>query len=123
MTVAQALEIAGRMQPHAVDEADLLRWLTSLDGQIYREVLLAHEDAPEAPEAYGQDDGERVLLVREPYAELYPLYLAAKIDYQHAELERYNNSMVMYQTALAAYTSWYTRAHMPLRVADMKVSL
>ena len=62
-----------------------------------------------------EQDMDTVLMVPEPYSDVYVKYLAAQIDYHNAEFARYNNSMVMYNMALTAFADWYNRTHMPLQ--------
>lgn len=58
-------------------------------------------------------DMDTVLLVPEPYSNLYVKYLAAQVDYFNGELARYDNSMTLFNAALSAFADWYNRNNMP----------
>lgn len=121
MTLQEALAACDRMKPNACSETDKRRWLSDLDGLIDHEILAAHEGSP-APFS-GYDDatpGDTVLLVPEPYADVYIKYLFAQIDFVNAEFARYNNSAAMYNTALSAYANFYRRTHLPLQPNRLK---
>jgi hypothetical protein len=45
---------------------------------------------------------------------MYIRWLESQIDYYNGEIARYNNSMMMFQTAYDAYQRYYNRSHMPL---------
>jgi len=57
-------------------------------------------------------DMDAVLLVPEPYSGLYVKYIAAQVDYYNGEIGRYNNSMVMFNMALAQFIDYYNRTNM-----------
>ena len=47
MTIREALETVDRLKPNQYGSADKLRWLSELDGAVYREILTQHEmDVP-----------------------------------------------------------------------------
>lgn len=43
MTIREALETVDRLKPNQYGSADKLRWLSELDGAVYREILTQHE--------------------------------------------------------------------------------
>ena len=94
MTIREALETVDRLKPNQYGSADKLRWLSELDGAVYREILTQHEmDVPAfagyTPEA---DLDGTVLLIAWPYDEIYRWYLEMKIDDANGEMTKYNNS-------------------------------
>ena len=93
MTILEAITQADLIRPNQLDPAVKLRWLSTLDGQIWTELL---RGTPEAPERFRGYDGDTELqgtrlLVPYPYDELYPLYLLMRIDLEHGETARGNN--------------------------------
>ena len=77
MTIREALETVDRLKPNQYGSADKLRWLSELDGAVYREILTQHEmDVPAfagyTPEA---DLDGTVLLIAWPYDEIHRWYL------------------------------------------------
>ena len=117
MTALEAIALTDALLPNAYDTACKLRWLSELDGMIFRELLSWHEDAPEAPGTLREED---TLLVGAPYHGLYADYLAAMIHMHDAEFERYSNAMLRYNSAYAAFACDYNRNHMPLCRAKIR---
>ena len=115
MTIREALETVDRLKPNQYGSADKLRWLSELDGAVYREILTQHEmDVPAfacyTPEA---DLDGTVLLIEWPYDEIYRWYLEMKIDDANGEMAKYNNSAAKYNMYYQAYQNAYNRAHLP----------
>ena len=121
MTLQEALKACDRMKPNACPEQEKRRWLSELDGRIYRELLAVHEDAPDTFSGYDmQTVGETALLVPDRYAELYLFYLSAQIDFVNAEFARYNNAAALYNAAYDAFANAYHREHRPLQKHRLK---
>lgn len=121
MTISEAIAICDAQKPNSYSDADKIRWLSDLDGMIQSEIIDTHETEAGAGEAFAgydpdaADVGETILLVPEPYADLYVKYLFSQIDFANAEFARYNNSAMLYNTAYQAYANYYHRTHMPLQ--------
>ncbi|HBU12182.1 MAG TPA: hypothetical protein DEB31_05480 [Clostridiales bacterium] len=115
MTVQQAVAQIQNVKPNQYDMETLVRWLSQLDGKIFREVIAAHEGAEiDVLAPYDtQNDMGTELIVPAPFDDLYIKYLGAQVDYHNAEFGRYNNAMVMFNVALADFTDHYNRTHMP----------
>lgn len=65
---------------------------------------------------YGNEtDRGTVLLVPEPYSDLYPMYLCSKIDLTLAELDSYANTSTLFNNAYQTYCDYYNRTYMPVR--------
>lgn len=124
MTIMSVITLLQSVKPHQYDDATVVRWISDVEGLLYKEIVCGHEmpvdeegnlveitHGPYNPET----DMDTVLMVPEPYSDVYVKYLAAQIDYHNAEYARYNNSMVMYNMALSAFADWYNRNHMPLQ--------
>lgn len=121
MTLQETLAACDRMKPNACPEQEKRRWLSELDGRIYRELLACHEGAPETFSGYDmQTAGGTELLVPDRYAELYLYYLSAQIDFVNAEFVRYNNAAALYNTAYEAFANAYHREHRPLQTHTLK---
>ena len=115
MTAGEMIALADRLRPNQYTTADKLRWLSELDGAVYREILTQHEmDVPAfagyTPEA---DLDGTVLLIAWPYDEIYRWYLEMKIDDANGEMTKYNNSAAKYNMYYQAYQNACNRAHLP----------
>ena len=125
MTLNDVITEVGALKTHQYTNAQVVAWLYRLDLKILNEIINQHyhydadgelEDDVTAPEAYASSDGDdlaTVLLVDDPYSELYIPYIYAMIDFNNGEFARYNNSMVMYNSMLQDYANWYNRTYTP----------
>jgi hypothetical protein len=52
-----------------------------------------------------------MLIVNDPYSDIYVQYLIMKIDYFNNEPIRYNNSATMFNSRYLEYAKWYNRQH------------
>lgn len=115
MTVLEAITQLQAVKENQYDDKTLVRWISDLEGMIYNDIVKWHagcEDIPHGP--YNVDsDMDVVLLVPEPYSDVYIRYLSAQVDYHNAELKRYNNSMIMYNMALQTFADWFNRQTLP----------
>ena len=115
MKVREAIDRIDSLKHNTYTIGEKLDWLNRLDGMIKREIIDTHEGGDSVIfEGYTDRDLEKDLLIGYPYDEMYIRWLEAQIDYYNGEIARYNNSMMMYQAAYDAYSTYYNRSHMPL---------
>ncbi len=115
MTVNEAIEKLDKLRPNQYKTPQKIRWLSDIDGKVFENVYLTHEDNElKSFEKYTRDDMSRELLIPEPYTEVYEHYLSAQIYYNNNEMARYSNAMVMFNNALAEFEAWYNRKHKPI---------
>jgi len=62
---------------------------------------------------YGEDDGEKELLVGQPHDELYLRWLEAQIDYHNMEYDSFNNSNAVFDAVFSSFRNAYNQSHMP----------
>ena len=121
MKAADIINSIRETEPNSWSNQRLLTWLSELDGQLWVEVIQTHEGAPEEPFT-GHSSAESELLVPWPYGQsLYENYLKAKIAYENAETERYNQCAAMYGSVLQEYRNWYNRKHRPLGHGSLRI--
>lgn len=111
MTVMDAIQTADALRPNMYDDQVKMEWLRELDGRIKAEILNSHEGFDENISLNGA--GDRELLVKEPYTEMYIYWLFMKIDYMNGETDRFNNDALMHNTAWLNYANYVNRTHMP----------
>lgn len=116
MTVNQAITYADAMKPNQFDEATKIGWLSKLDGMLFAEVFKTHEGCEkESFSSYSEDDKNEALLVPAPYdQDIYNFYLQAQMDAENGEMNKYNQSITLYNNAVKLFMDWYNRTHMPL---------
>lgn len=93
-----------------------VEWLSRLDTMVKKQIIDTHEGS-EAVVFSGYDDStdeQTQLLVPAPYDEMYLRWLEAQIHYHNGEYDKYNNAIIMFNTAYEAYQAYYTRSHLPV---------
>lgn len=115
MTIIEAINRVDDLKHNTFSYADKTRWLSTLDNTVKTGVIDTHEGGEGIVfSGYTADtDPETVLLVKEPYDEMYIRWLEAQIDYANREYDSYNNSVEMFNTYWADYKNHYNRTHMP----------
>lgn len=114
MNISEVINRINTMKPSAYTEKDMIAWLSDLDKKIYRELLSWHH-IPFCfePKEYTEADMGRELLVKEPYADIYPLWISAQIDFNNMETNRYANSYAMFNHAYQDYADYINRTFLP----------
>ena len=122
MTLAEVLERIDRERPGESTEEEKLRWLSQVDGQWYREMVLTHEGAEETTFAPYTTDGDKsvALLIAPPYDEVYIHFLYMQIDQRLGEIDRYNNDAALYNQGMLEARQAYNREHMPLQGSSLR---
>lgn len=115
MTIIEAINRIDSLKPNNYTQEEKVRWLSNLDGIIKKEIIDTHEGAENLVfNGYDTDTPlETVLIVPNPYDDVYIKWLEAQIDFANAETKRYANSMIMYNTAYSAFERFYNRTNMP----------
>ena len=111
VTINSVIEAVSKSHPDTIPDSIKCRWLGELDGKIMSETMHKEGFVPyKFPE-----DGERELVVKAPYDNLYELYLIAMSDFFSGELANYNVSAVMFGEAYSEFKKNYLRNNMPLQ--------
>lgn len=113
MKVMDVIDRVDMMEPNAFSPEQKLRWLSTLDGKVFTEVILTHEGGKlDALPDY--QTGQEELLIPRPYGEdIYHNYLMAMMDAENNETQRYNRRMTMFNSLYQEFTNWYNRTHRP----------
>ena len=101
MKIREAIETVDRLLPNQYETPDKVRWLSELDGIVYRDIICTHEHEkePEPFTGYGEDvDLETQLLIPWPYDEIYRWYLGMKICDANGETTKYANEAAKYNS-------------------------
>lgn len=112
MKAFQAIEIFDRQFENDIAEEDKLRWLFQLDEGFQNELIATHEGGSET-ENIDPGDGERQLLVPNPYTDIYLYWLRCKMFLSRGEIDLYNNFLSAYMTVKEEFEREYHRTHMP----------
>lgn len=118
MTIEGAIARVDRLRPNSVTDKDKVAWLSSVDGLVHREIILAHEHGEELDAFAGYDAGTdkgTELLVPFPYDEIYIHWLCAQVDYVNMEMDKYNNDRTLFNAAWETFGDAWRRGHMPVQ--------
>lgn len=115
MTIIEAINRIDSFKPNNFTQEDKIGWLSTLDKIIKTEIIDTHEGSENiAFDGYDVDSPlGTVMLVPPPYDDIYLRWLEAQIDYINGETQRYENSMIAYNTAFSTFQRYYNRTHMP----------
>lgn len=117
MTIAEAISRTDAAKPNRFSQRQKIEWLGYLEGQIYSEIILNHENPDMiSHEPFASDvDTANTLIAPHPYDEVYVLYLQSKIDLGNQEINKYQNSSEMFNHAYDLLRNYWRRTHMPVQ--------
>lgn len=115
MKIMEVLYRIDEVKPNSFSQSEKIKLLSSLDGLIKSQIIDTHEGGDDVVfSGYNEDSNLDIeLLVPAPYDDIYLRWLEAMIDYANGEYGKYNNSIVMYNTAYTAFANYYNRTHKP----------
>ena len=116
MTIMEAINHIDAVKPNSYSQVEKIKWLSTLDGIVKAEIIDTHEGGEEVT-FNGYDSKTPLtqkLLIPHPHDDVYIKWLEAQIDYANGEYGKYNNTITVYNKALADYEKYYNRTHMPL---------
>ena len=109
MTINSVIEQTMKLHPDTITDAVKCRWLSELDGKIMCETMFRNDFVPyKFPK-----DGEKELVVKEPYDNIYELYLMAMSDFFSGEMANYSASAALFEVAYSEFRKNYIRNNMP----------
>ena len=116
MTAMDIINRLDLMEPNDYSPEQKLKWLSSLDGKIFNDVILTHE-LPEGSEALKPPvyvNGNEELIIPEPHGtDVYYYYLQSMISSENNETQRFSNRRMLYNNAYQEWVNFYNRTHMP----------
>ena len=109
-TINEVIQQAMELHPDTITDSIKCRWLSELDGKIVRETM-----QKDTFKGYSfPKDGDKELMVKSPYDNIYELYIIAMSDFFSGELASYASSAVLFETAYSEFRKNYIRNNMPL---------
>lgn len=118
MKVIEAIHEADNLDPNLYDVQDKIAWLSRLDLRIQKEIFDTHKYNEGEEEihftGYGPNDTEAVLLVDEPWAEMYVHWLEAQISYHNREYDGFNAANMLFESVYSSFANAYHNSHMPI---------
>lgn len=119
MTIQEIIDIVDRRQPNMAEYTDKVKWLSSLDGKFWEEVVKEHEWTPAGIcyKGYNQETTpDTVLLIPDAYADVYEHYMRAMIANDNRETGDYMKHMMMFNASWQTLCDYWNRKYMPKQV-------
>lgn len=116
MTIIEAINRIDSLKPNNYTKADKVKWLSTLDGLVYDEIIKTHEGWQDVT-YNGYTDSTPVdteLLVPAPYDDIYIHYIESCIHHANEEYGKYNNAKTSYNSVYLTFANYYNRTHMPV---------
>ncbi len=116
MTIIEAINRANALMHNTYNHPDKVEWLSRLDSMVKQQIIDNHEGSENVIfNGYTTETPmDTVLLVPAPYDEVYLRWIEAQIHYHNGEYDKYNNAIIMFNTALGAYAAYYNQNHRPV---------
>ena len=105
MTIKQATEHIDALAAGNASKAEVLFWLSALDGFVG--TLLGGGTAFSPYDE--QTDPDTLLAIPAPFHEAYRFYLEAKLHYQNGDIARFNNANAMFLSLWQQYAAFLLR--------------
>ena len=114
MTIIQAITQLDSLKHNTYSQNDKVRWLSKLDGMVKKQIIDTHKCGHKVIfTSYDENtDINTELLIPAPYDDVYLRWLEAQIDYHNGEIDKYNNSIMLFQAAYNEFSRYYNRTHM-----------
>lgn len=113
MQIDEIIARVDSLEPNQYDKETKLSWISQLDGKIFAEIILTHDDTGRMM-YLPYESGEEEPIAGPPYGEdMYCYYLEAMIALHNMETSKYNQQMLAYNNAYTEFANWYNRTHRP----------
>lgn len=114
MTIADAITQSDRTNRNPYSVADKIIWLSRAEALIKKQIIDTHEGCGIPFHGFTEDtDMDTELIMPEPYDDGYIHWLQAQVHYANEDIERYNNSMTMFNRVFDKFSGYYKRTHLP----------
>lgn len=117
MTIQEAIDRIDMLKPNMFPVEQKKAWLSEVDKMVWHEIYLTHEGMPPEKkfDGYDQDtEPSTMLLVPEPYTDLYQHYMATMMDLANAESDKYMQDRSLFNAAYQVFGDFWRRTHMPI---------
>lgn len=119
MRLAEVISKAENLRPSEYDKTELTGWLNEVEFMAVDQVINKASGYDIRYRMYDYElDAETELLIPDQFINTYVTYIFSKIDYNNAEIERYNLDAAAFEAEWQAYAAWFRREHMPKRLRD-----
>ena len=116
MRINEAIQSLDSLKFNTYTQDNKVEWLSRLDKMVKQQIIDTHEGAENVSfTGYTSDTPtDTILLVPAPYDEVYLRWMEAQIDYHNGEYDKYNNAIIMFNSAFENYAAYYNQTHKPV---------
>lgn len=119
MKVIDVIERVDDLKPNSYLFETKVSWLSQLEEQIYDDLIKTHDNPLNIEyKKLSEDNTEMELIAPDRFEEMYVAWLFTKIDFYNAEITRYNNSALLFNTLYQEFANYWNRTYMPKSVAE-----
>ncbi|MBR5322171.1 MAG: hypothetical protein IKU48_01315 [Clostridia bacterium] len=118
MTLKEAIVKFDTEKSNNIPDELKIGWLSSLDSSVFHTLVLTHDNPNNISfSPYNVDTPEdTVLLIPEPFCDIYFHYLAIKSDLYYSDINKYNVDLTLYSSLYLEFERYYNRNYMPKKV-------
>ena len=116
MTIREAINRLDALKFNTYTQEDKVEWLSRLDSMVKKQIIDTHEGHELVSfQGYSADTPmDTDLLVPSPHDEMYLRWMEAQIDYHNGEYDKYNNAIIMFNSAYEVFAAYYNQTHKPV---------
>lgn len=111
MKLSTVLALVDEIKPNAFSAQTKTVWLNEIEGLVQTEILLVRVE--EIIVYDYESNANTELLVSAPHSKIYAAYLMAQIDFANGEYNKYQNSMVVFNSYFGEYQRWFANNYRP----------
>ena len=117
MTLKQAIQKFDEEYKNTLPEELKIEWINLLDSTVYNDIILTHQNKDTVSfSGYSTTTPHQtVLLIPDPFSDIYIRFLAMKTDLYYSDISKFNNSVILYNSAYIKYQNYYNRKHLPIK--------
>lgn len=111
-TIDGIIQEVDALENNTMEQAEKVKWLSRLDGQLYERYVKGRAGAPESWTPYTpQTPGTTQLLVPHPWDDIYVHWLRAQIALFHGENDIYSDEMALVGQSEKLFADAYAAEH------------
>ncbi len=120
MTLKEAIVKFDTEKSNTIPDELKIGWLSSLDSSVFHTIVLTHENTENISfSPYTAETSEdTVLIIPEPFTDIYFHYLAMKSDLYYSDINKYNIDLSLYSSLYLDFERYYNRKYMPQKITQ-----
>ncbi len=120
MTLKEAIVKFDTEKSNTVPDELKIGWLSSLDSSVFHTLVLTHENTDNISfSPYTAESSEdTVLIIPEPFTDIYFHYLAMKSDLYYSDINKYSVDLALYSSLYLDFERYYNRKYMPIKLTQ-----